>query len=292
MKTDLNDILIFIQVIETGSFTKASVKLNISKSKVSTRISELEARLKAQLIIRTTRKLSLTEIGRLYYGSCVRVLEEVQNGEKIIHHYSGKPRGTLRISAPFLLTKSLITPLVPKFLKNYEDIHLHFDVNNHYSDLIKENIDLALSVYTASLDLPNDHVIKTFSQKLVATPKYLRKYGTPTKPDDLINHKVIARANINGESILWKNSATQKPLLVNPIVSMGEPESRAILIRNSLGIGWLPDFLCINDIQNGRLIECLSQFPLPSATLIARTPNSRSESLKVKAFIDFIEENL
>lgn len=290
---DLNDLVIFAAVVEAGSFTAAAKRLSMPKSRVSMRVSELEYRLDVRLLERTTRSLALTEVGRLFFNSCKRVVDEANAGQQIIENLTNSPKGVLRVSAPFAFARSVFAPLVAKFGEHYPEITLSLEVNSTEVDLMRSNIDVALRVRRVIDRETKCEAILEFAQRLVATPSYLAINGTPKKPDDLKNHKVLAGADVQGYATLWKETAgAVESVKVMPQVVVGEPEVRAVMIKNDVGIGWLPAFLCDTELANGSLVECLADYPIPNAVMYVATPSLRAYDIKVRALIEFIKQEL
>jgi len=291
MKDDLNDLAVFSAVVEAGTFTAAGKRMGIPKSTVSTRVSALEARLNVRLLERTTRSQALTEAGRLYFDACQRVLEEVENGRKAVASVVDAPRGTLRVSVPFAFARSILAPLMPRFDALYPELTLQLQVNNQRVDLIRENIDVALRVQREASDEAVSMPIAKFKQMLVATPHYLAKFGVPSKPGDMRSHRVLAASDQFGKARLWRETGDDsKTIAVKPSIAVGEPETRAALIKQGLGIGWLPTFLCADELAAETLFECLAEHPIPEAVLFAVTPTSRSKDYRVTVFVSFLRE--
>ncbi len=293
MKDDLNDLAVFSAVVEAGTFTAAGKRLGIPKSTVSTRVSALEERLNVRLLERTTRRQALTEAGRLYFDVCQRVLQEIENGREVVASLVEEPRGTLRVSLPFAFARSVLAPLMSRFSALYPELTLQLQVNNQRVDLIRENIDVALRVQREASDEAVSMPIAKFKQKLVATPDYLVEFGVPEEPGDLRSHKVLAMSDQFGTARLWRETGDDsKTIDVKPSIAVGEPETRAALVKQGLGIGWLPPFLCAEEIAAGTLVECLSDYPIPDATLYAVAPTVRSKDHRVRTFVEFLRQSL
>lgn len=290
MNEDLNDLAVFAAVVEAGTFTGAAQRLDMPKSTVSTRVMRLEKRLNARLLERSTRHQSLTEAGRVYFDACRRVLEEAENGRKALAGFIDEPRGTLRVSLPFAFARSMLAPRIADFLDRYPDIHLHLQVNNHRVDLVRENIDVALRVQRR---VGEDEValpVTTVEQKLVASACYADRHGLPHSPRELTQHRMLAACDAFGISEFWQETGRSELVVkVKPHIAVGEPETRAELIKNGHGIGWLPSFLCDTELKSGTLIQCLEDYPIPRATIHAVTPSIRSNDHRVRIFLDFLK---
>ena len=293
MNEDLNDLAVFSAVVETGTFTAAGKRLGMPKSTVSTRVSALEEQLNVRLLERTTRRLSLTEAGRLYFDACQRVLQEVANARQAVDSLVDAPRGKLRVSLPFAFARSLLAPLLPRFSQLYPELTLLLDVNNRRVDLLRDNLDVALRVRRLATDETVSMPIATFKQKLVASSSYVEMFGLPESPAELASHKVLAAADEFGNARLWRETGDESQVVeVKPKIGVGEPETRAMFVKQGLGIGWLPSFHCDEELAAGTLVECLADQPIPDAVVYAVMPTIRSNDLRVRVFVEFLRESL
>lgn len=292
-REDLNDLAIFAAVVEAGAFTSAGRVLGMPKSTVSTRISNLEDRLKVRLLERTTRRLALTEAGRLYFSACKRVLEEAERGRLLMENLKESPCGILRVSLPFAFARSILAPLTADFIRQFPDITLQFHVSNDYIDLIKEDIHLALRVKVGDSNQEKAILLGEYRQHLVASSDYLQEFGTPTDPDDLRNHRVIASSSQDGKAVFCGGLAANSMLLdVKPAIIANEPETRAQLIKGGCGIGWLPDFLCRKEMETGSLVSIFSDKSIANARIYAVTPTTKSHDYRVLLFVRYLQGSL
>src|SRR5260370_145306 len=187
---DLNEMLVFARVVQAGSFTTAAAALGMPKSTVSRKVSELEERLKARLLQRTTRKLSLTDVGRTYYDYCARIVGEIEDAERAVSRLSEAPRGILRVTAP--INVSFLGPIVADYVKRYPEVRLELFCTARTVDLVEERFDLGIR---AGILADSTLIAKSLGQVtwfLAATPAYLKKRGRPRSPDDLKRHDAAA----------------------------------------------------------------------------------------------------
>src|SRR5258707_11110449 len=183
---DLNEVLVFVRVVQAGSFTKGAAQLGMPKSTVSRKVSELEERLDARLLQRTTRKLSLTDVGRTYYDYCARIVGEVEDAERAVSSLQETPRGLLRVTAP--INVAFLGPIVSDFLKRYPEVRLELFCTGRAVDLVEERFDLGIRVGTLADSTLIAKSLGRVGWLLVATPAYLEKRGRPPTPDDLSQH--------------------------------------------------------------------------------------------------------
>ena len=192
MSHDLNDTLIFVKVVEQGSFIAAANVLRLPKTTVSRKVKDLETRLGAQLLHRTTRKLGLTEAGNIYYEHCQRIARELNEAASAVSQLHAGPRGWLRFTAPYSIGIDKISPLLGEFHAQYPEIRVEMLLANDTLDLISGEIDVALRIG----NLPDSNLVarrlSTLRTQVYASPKYLARYGEPLHPDDLQHHRVLA----------------------------------------------------------------------------------------------------
>src|SRR6266481_972624 len=178
---DVNEMVVFARVVQAGTFTTAAAELGMPKSTVSRKVSELEERLKARLLQRTTRKLSLTDAGRTYYDYCARIVSEVQDAERAVSRLQEVPRGLLRVTAP--INAAFLGPIVSDYLKRYPEVRLELFCTARAVDLVEERFDVGIRAGT----LPDSTLIArslgSVRWFLVATPAYLKRQGRPRSPE-------------------------------------------------------------------------------------------------------------
>ena len=177
---DLNEMLVFARVVQAGSFTAAAAGLRMPKSTVSRKVAELEERLDARLLNRTTRKLSLTDVGRTYYDHCARIVGEVEDAERAVSSLQESPRGLLRVTAP--LNMSFLAPIVSDYLARYPEVQLEFFATTRRVDLVEERFDVGIRAGPLADSTLIARSLGTAAWFLVATPAYLKKRGRPQVP--------------------------------------------------------------------------------------------------------------
>src|SRR5262245_27738901 len=183
---DLNEIAVFARVVQAGSFTAAAKALGMPKSTVSRKVSELEERLGSRLLQRTTRKLSLTDVGRTYYDYSARIVGEVEDAERAVSDLQSTPRGLLRVTAP--VNFAFLNPIAADYLRRYADVRLDLFCTGRSVDLVEERFDVGIragALVDSTLIARSLGTVRWF---LVATPGYFRKRGRPRSPEDLTKH--------------------------------------------------------------------------------------------------------
>src|SRR4051794_6644985 len=177
---DLNEMLVFTRVVQAGSFTAGAAALGMPKSSVSRKVSELEERLKARLLQRTTRKLSLTDVGRIYYEHCARIVSEVEDAERAVNSLQETPRGLLRVTAP--TNFAFLGPIVSDYLKRYPEVRVDLFCTGRTVDLVEERFDVAIRAGALADSSLIARSLGSAKWLLVATPAYLKKRGRPKSP--------------------------------------------------------------------------------------------------------------
>ena len=286
---DLNEIAIFVKVVDAGSFTGAAKSLGLPKSTVSRKITQLEERLAVRLLQRTTRTLSLTDTGTAYYQQCSRIINDVQEANVAVTEMQSKPVGTLRITAPMLFGSMVLSDIIADFLKNNSGIQIDLVLTDQTLDLIQEGIDVAFRVGVLADSSLIARTLGTVNLITCASPAYIEKYGMPEHPQDLTKHEILAW----GQTKSWDFDTPESfSVNVSPKVKVNDAFSLHKLALNGLGIARLPAFLCADDIRSGALKPMICNWSVNSAPIHALYPSNRHLSVKVRSFVDYIVEEL
>ena len=286
----LSDVAVFVQVVRDGSFTKAADRLELSRSVVSKYVTRLEERLGARLLNRTTRRLSLTAAGRVFYERSRRGLEEIEEAETEVSRLQGKARGLLRVNSPMSFGILHIAPLLPEFLAENPEVSVDMNLDDRKVDVIEEGFDVSIRI----TDLPDSSLIARrlgpCRHAIVAAPAYLEKHGVPRVPDDLRDHNIIAYQ--------YQESATDWHFLTEDKEQITVPVSGSIQMNNSLalreallggiGITRTPTFVVGEDIAAGKLVSLLPNYQTLEVSIYLVYPQRRHLSPKVRAFVDFV----
>ncbi len=286
---DLNEIAIFVKVVDAGSFTGAAKSLGLPKSTVSRKITQLEERLGVRLLQRTTRTLSLTDTGSAYYNQCSRIISDVEEANIAVTEMQSKPKGLLRLTAPMLFGAEVLSDLVSEFLQNNPEIQLEIMLTDQPLDLIQEGIDVAFRVgqlADSSLIARSLGNVKTIT---CASPAYIDKHGSPAHPSELHQHTILGWNARN----TWEYDTPEAISIdLKPKVQVNDALSMRKMALNGLGIARLPAFLCAEDIKDGRLAPILCDWSYSSTPIHALYPSNRHLSVKVRSFVDFIVDEL
>ena len=286
---DLNELLVFTRVVQAGSFTAAARLLDMPKSSVSRKVSALEDRIGARLIQRTTRKLGLTDAGRLYYEHCTRIVGEVEDADQAVVRMQETPRGLLRVTTP--LSFGMLGPIVAEYLKRYPDVRIEIMCTDRRIDLIEEGFDVAIRAGVLDDSTLVGRSLGSITRVVVAAPGYCKRKGTPRTPQDLEKHASITFGAGAMPSVWTLFAGEQKTEVhLSPRLTVNDFEMMGDAARAGLGIAFMPEFVCAADLRAGRLKQVLPAWCSAEAPVQALYPTARHLSPKVASFIELTRE--
>jgi DNA-binding transcriptional LysR family regulator len=286
--TDLNEMLVFARVVAKGSFTAAAAALGMPKSTVSRKVSELEARLGARLLNRTTRKLNLTDEGRTYYDHCARVESAIEDAERAVSNLQETPRGTLRVTTG--TNVGFLGPIITDYLQRNAEVRIEVLCTGRTVDLIEERFDLAIRAGVLADSTLIARSLGNVRWFLVGAPSYLKRRGRPRSLDDLKGHECVAFGTSEGAARLRlvkggkpAHVAVSSRLLVNDFDVV---HAAAVA---GLGLALLPAYQCVDDLRGKRLERVLRDWEAPVTPVHVVYPSTRHVSPKLKSFIDHLQ---
>lgn len=295
MPSDLNDTLIFVRVVEHGSFISAARALRLPKTSVSRKVQELEARLGAQLLHRTTRKLGLTEAGTVYFEHTQHIAQRLADAESAVGQLQGGPRGWLRFTAPYSVGITWIAPLLTEFYARYPDLRVESVLTNESVDLIDKGIDVGLRVG----NLPDSNLVArrlaVFRTQIYASPLYIARYGEPAHPDELQNHRALAmHKSRNNGNYAWELNDGERSAdyRVDPVLVANDPGALIGALIGGEGLMLASDVTVKPYAEQGYVQRVLAGWTGPELDFNAVFPRGRVQSPKVRAFVDFLVERL
>lgn len=286
----LEDIEVFCTVARHKSFAKAARALHISSSVVTRRIVRLEQKLAIQLLHRTTRQVTLTEAGQIYYEEVSNILDALETSNKNIKSLNKEIMGNLKIGLPVSISHLHIVPQLHKFLEKFTNLKIHIINGNHLLDLLSDGFDLI--VYCGDLPNSNFHYKKlaTWEKIICAAPAYLAKHGIPKKLNDLMQHNCLDHAeNFN---FVWHLYDKNKPreIPVNGNVRVNSSIDLCKLAVSGLGLTYLPSFTVHHELKAGSLVSVLDNYRPPALNMYAVYPTSKYLNRKTQLFLEFIIE--
>lgn len=289
---DLNDTAAFVAVARAGSFTQAATRLGVPKGTVSRQIARLELHLGARLLQRTTRQVSLTDVGRAYYERCRHAVEAIADAERLVADVKGTVTGTIRVATSFDFGRDRLSEWLPELRERHPGLRVELELSQRHIDLVADNIDVAIRGGVGMDD--SGHVSRKLADSALvfcASPSYLEAHGTPKALEDLANHECLSLQRPNA-STRWRLEGPRGPVDV---------ELKGWLAVNELGVlrdaacGGMGIALCEENsiavaLREKRLRHILSDYGLRGAGLWAVYPSTQHLSPKVRAFVDFVAE--
>ncbi|MDP3747401.1 MAG: LysR family transcriptional regulator [Phenylobacterium sp.] len=293
MLRDFSDTIAFVKVVQEGSFTSAARALKTPKTRISRKVQELEARLGAQLLNRTTRSLKLTEAGAVYFHHCEGLVKELEDAEHAVGELQQHPRGWLRITAPHWLGIRILAPALVEFRRFYPDVQPQLLLGHEVVDLMAKEIDIAFRLQEG--DLPDSSLaarrMGALPMGLYAAPRYLEQAGEPQHPDELAAHAgLFTQFYFNRPTVAWPLSRGDERghFPVRPVAVASDPEGLHPFLLAGEGLMLANHVRVAAEVQAGRLVRVLPDWQGPAPSLYAVRPGARVQPPKVKALLDFL----
>jgi len=288
----LTALQVFRYVAEVNSFAEAGRKLDLSPPAISKNIAELEAHLGVRLINRTTRRMALTEEGRIYLEYVTQVLDALARADQVLGPIKTAPRGTLRVSAPVTLTLTRLSAAIPEFLSRYPDLKLDLHLDDRRVDIVREGFDL---VIRTSDNLEESSLIArklaVMTHALCGAPSYFEKHGTPRTPADLKQLNCI-RFTLSGHPDVWEfaKDGLSERIGVDGRYSVSSSLAVRDALREGFGVSLIPHWYVEGDLKTGRLQSALEDWTMVETTLYAIYPARQHLAPKIRVFVDFLIE--
>ncbi len=282
---------VFVAVVEAGSLTAAAERFNISSAMVGKHIRSLETRLATRLLTRTTRRQSLTEIGRQYYEQCRRILADVKDAESVAEAMAATPRGVLKVTAPLTYGVEVFAPAMTDYLSAWPDVVLELDLSNRLVDLVEEGFDASVRIGR----LPDSGFVarplKPYRMRACASPAYLARAGTPHTPADLTQHECLGFLHWGREGS-WRlgGESTDENRLRAGRFRANNGQALKVAALRGFGLVLQPEALLAREIASGELVSVLEDFLPEGAPVHLVYPRDRRATPKLTSFIDFVIE--
>jgi DNA-binding transcriptional LysR family regulator len=285
---DVLSLLVFARVVEAKSFTAGAAKLGLSKSVASSRIAQLEARLGTRLLLRTTRRLSLTADGLALYEQAARMARAADDAALLAAGTPAEPRGVLRVNAPTTFGEMYLAEPIARYLEAHPHVRVELGLSDRFEDLVAERVDVAIRI-SAKLEDSNLVGRKLADDRsvVVAAPAYLARKGTPETPADLIHHDCL-RYSLLDVADEWRFKTDGKSFSV-PVGGRFEAQSGSALRSAALagmGIATLPNFMVARELESGQLTAVLSPFTFVRLSVLAVYAPGKVVPPAVRAFVD------
>mgnify|MGYP003703463705 FL=1 len=280
-----------VAVVDAGSFVQAAERLRSSKAAVSRIVADLEGRLGARLLNRTTRRLSLTEAGQAYVERCRQILDEVDEADGLAGMSTSRAVGLLRVNAPYTFGVVHLAPLWGPFMQMHPDVTLDISLSDRVVDLVEEGFDLAVRIS----DMPDSSLVTRrlagSAVVMCAAPDYLHEHGHPRTLEDLAHHHIIAYSYWRqGDTWSFDSPQGRQAVLTRPRLRANNGDICRAAALAGQGIVLQPTFLVGEDIQQGRLVRVLPELVAPELGVYAVYPSRKHLSAKVRALVDFLSD--
>lgn len=286
----LTSMQVFVRVAKAGSFAGAARDMDMSRAMATKHIMQLENKLGTRLFNRTTRSLSLTDVGESYLVRCQQVLLDIDEMEAVVTHMQTEPRGVLKISAPPVIGAIQIAPALAEFMKFYPELSVEMVLQSNMGDLVDEGIDVG--IHLGELEDTSFVARKLVSSSLVvcASQDYLTTFGEPQTPEELLSHSCLVNWAIQPrDQWRFKTESGVKLFKVSGRMNANAADPIRIAAINGLGLVMLPKYIVGRDIQKGKLIEVLQDYALGPLPIQAVYPHRKYLTAKVRIFLDFLQ---
>lgn len=288
---NLNDLRLFIRVVETSSFTAAADSLGLQKSTISRRIAQLEDSLGVRLLQRSTRKLQLTAEGSELFNRCRPLIDELEQTQEQVAATNTEPKGRLRLTMPPELGIFIMNTVVGSFTKRFPKVHVEVELSTRLVDLIEEGVDLAIRVGKLSNSTMIARRLAEIELGLYASPNYLKEHSMPETPEQLSQHNCMTIMQVNSS---WEFVSGQERESVQVSGNLQANSSSFLreMVLQDLGIARMPKQFCAEHVEKGILIPVLEEYKIPAIDIHALYPSRRHLNPRVRLFIDHMIESL
>jgi DNA-binding transcriptional LysR family regulator len=287
------EIELLVEIAEQGTLSRAAEKLGLSIAAASRYLASLEARLNARLVQRTTRALTLTDIGESHYRNCKSLLADFKEAEAAVNATALNPTGVLRVSASVSFSVHHIAPLLRSYAALYPNVRVHVEAANRYHDLIDNNVDVAIR--TREFENDSNITIRRLAQTrriLTASPHYLSLHGTPTSVNELAHRPMLIYTHSqHPDELAFQRGRESCSVRVNGLLASNEGQVLRAAALDSMGILVQPKYIVYDDLVAGRLVPVLDDWDLPRLTINVAFQTRRHMSAKVRTFIDFLVDH-
>ena len=285
---------LFVRVVETGSFSKASGDLGITQPTATKHVAALEQRLGARLLHRSTRGVTATEVGALYYDKCKAIQRELEEADNLATLLQSKVGGTLRISTSVAFGRRVVTPLALRFMAAHPDVSIDLAFEDRYVNLVEQGVDVALRMGRLADSSLGARYLGVNPWLVAAAPAYLARAGTPAAPAELERHACLVYSSVQGDD-RWQFSDAAGRALAVPVRGPLRSNNLSTVLaaaRAGLGLAALPRYVARESLADGSIVPVLEGHALPAQELHAVYPSPKLVPSKVAAFIAFLQEAL
>lgn len=285
----LTNLRAFVKVVEAASFSEAARRMRTSRSAVSKYVADLEEELGVQLLSRTTRRVTPTENGKTYFERALSILAELDAADRAVTQLQAAPRGLLRINAPMSFGTIELAPAIADFMGKYPELQIQLVLSDEQVDPVQEGLDVTLRIAELESSSLIARKLMPIDRVVCASPAYLRKFGTPTNPNDLRKHTCLTYGYLSTGN-QWKLSGADGDHWISPNWNLCANNAEVLrdVAVSGAGIAVIPTFIAQAALDRGDLTSLLNDYRTPALTLYAIYPPTRHLAVKVRLFIDFL----
>lgn len=291
-KLDLNALVLFFEVVNAGSMNKAAATSGHPKSTISRKLSHLEDQIGAVLLKKGGRTLALTDVGRAVYDHCERIAAEVEDAGLGVRRAQRELGGTLRVSMPVDFGTAWLSSAIAAFAVRYPEIHLAIDANSRWVDVREEPYDVAVQFGPIRDTEISSRPLARLTRGIYASPAFLERHGTPRDLNDFAQFDCIVTQTQRAEGVWTFRDARGERIDIAGRVTVNNIAVARELVVGGVGLGILPNVMCLNDVRTGRLRRVLHEEESPSLEVAATFHGRRKESRRLRAFLDFMASEL
>jgi DNA-binding transcriptional LysR family regulator len=287
----IDNLQAFVRVVETGSFAEAARQLGVTTSAISKRVNQIEAMLEAQLLRRTTRKLTPTDLGSTYYERAAEILTLFEDAEQSIRKGQVTPVGRLRVSSPTSFGVLHLAPAICQFHDRFPSLRIEVILNDRAVNPVEEGFDVSLQDLGKRPGSMVERKLFPIRRVVCASPAYLQRRGVPRHPNELVRHDCVHYSYLeSGDEWRFESASGPVSVKIEPYLSTNNGGIMHDAVLSGKGIAVLPTFLVFNDLSQGALVPILREFTFPTMSLSAIYPQRKHLALKVKVFLDYLVE--
>lgn len=284
---------IFVSVAEAGSFSAAAKRMNVGQPAISKSVAQLEERLGARLILRSTRGLTMTDVGQRFYEHAKLAIRETDEAEQAVRHASDSVFGKLRVSAAVTFSCLHVLPMLDAFMSRHPNLELDLKLDDRNIDLLEEGLDVALRMGSLADSAMTARRIGRSPRLVVGTPGYFARAGVPTAPADLSEHQAIVYSQRGGgESWTFSRNGEEVDVTVSGRVRVSAAEGMRAAVLSGMGLAVASRWMFSPELASGKVEAVLTDWTLPVLDLWAVFPSGRLVTAKARAFVEFVEEAL
>jgi DNA-binding transcriptional LysR family regulator len=289
----ITGVQLFIRIVETGSFSKASADLGLTQPTATKHVAALEAKLGARLLNRNTRGVSATEIGTLYYEKCKAIQRDLEEADNLASLLQSRVSGQLRVSTSVAFGRRVLTRLVLDFMKKHPDISIDLSFDDRYVNLVEQGVDVAVRMGRLADSSLGARYLAVNPWVMVASPAYLQQHDSPREPADVSRHACLIYSSVQGDERWHFASATGAPEQSVPVHGPLRSNNLSVVLEAALaamGLAILPWYVAQESIDSGAVVPLLTEHALPAQEMHAVFPSPKLVPSKVTTFIAFLQQ--